>query len=53
MKKPRFEIKTAADGKFHWRLKAANGEIILNGCGYKAKHEAINAIASVMRYGRT
>ncbi|MGE9266526.1 MAG: YegP family protein [Verrucomicrobiales bacterium] len=35
--------------KFHFRLKAKNGEIILTGQGYKGKKSAENGIASVAK----
>jgi uncharacterized protein len=52
MRKPKFEILAGKDGKIYFHLKAANGEIILAGRGYKTKSETIHAIASVMRYGQ-
>lgn len=51
MRKPKFEMLAANDGKVFFQLKAANGEIVLLGRGYPNKFEAIQAIASVMRYG--
>jgi uncharacterized protein len=51
MHKPKFEMLTGKDGKFYVHLKAANGEIILSGRGHVTKYEAIQSIASVMRYG--
>ncbi|HEX2898451.1 MAG TPA: YegP family protein [Bacteroidia bacterium] len=52
MRKPKFEILAGKDGKIYFHLKAANGEIILAGRGFKTKAETIHAIASVMRYGQ-
>ncbi len=52
MRKPKFEILAGKDGKIYFHLKAANGEIILAGRGFKTKSETIHAIASVMRYGQ-
>jgi uncharacterized protein YegP (UPF0339 family) len=51
MRKPKFEILEDKAGKIRFHLKAANGEIILAGRGFKTKAEAIHGIASVMRYG--
>ncbi len=43
----KFEIYKDKAGAFRFRLKAANGEIILASEGYKAKSGAKNGIASV------
>jgi uncharacterized protein len=51
MRKPKFEIFVGQDGKIYFRLKAANGETVMSGRGFKTKPETIHAIASVMRYG--
>ena len=45
----KFELKKAADGRFHFNLKAGNGEIILSSQMYKAKTSAQNGIASVQK----
>ncbi len=50
MRQPKFEIFVGKDGKNRFHLKAANGEVILVGRGYKTKSETIHGIASVMRY---
>jgi uncharacterized protein YegP (UPF0339 family) len=43
-----FEIyRSDANDKYHFRLKAANGEIIFTGQGYKAKQDCLNGIESV------
>ncbi len=42
-----FELKTTTSGKFHFVLKAGNGEIILSSQPYQAKESAENGIASV------
>ena len=43
-----FEIyQSDSSGKFHFRLKAGNGEIILSGQGYGAKADCQNGIESV------
>ena len=45
----KFEIKTCANGKFIFNLKAGNGEIILTGQQYKAIAYAKKGIASVIK----
>ncbi|HEV2641880.1 MAG TPA: YegP family protein [Candidatus Elarobacter sp.] len=42
-----FEIKKSANGKYHFNLKAGNGEIILTSEMYEAKGSAESGIASV------
>jgi uncharacterized protein YegP (UPF0339 family) len=42
-----FELYTDAGGKFRFRLKATNGEIIASSEGYDAKDSALNGIESV------
>lgn len=51
VRKPKFEMSTGSDGRFYFRLKAANGEVVLAGRGFATKYAAMQAIASVMRYG--
>src|SRR5262245_40362966 len=43
----KFERQKAADGHFHFHLKAANGEIIFSSQEYKAKASALGGIESV------
>ena len=45
----KFELYTDNAGKFRFRLKAANGEIIANGQAYETKASAKNGIDSVIR----
>ena len=45
----KFELKTIANGKFMFNLKAGNGEIILSSQQYKAKDYAKRGIASVKK----
>ena len=45
----KFEIYKDRAGKFRYRLKAGNGEIILTGQGYKAKAGVKNGIASIQK----
>ncbi|HZA77680.1 MAG TPA: YegP family protein [Acidimicrobiales bacterium] len=43
----KFELYKDAAGKFRFRLKAANGEIIASGEAYNSKASAQNGIESV------
>ena len=45
----KFEIKEAANGKFHFNLKAGNGQIILSSEMYESRSSAENGIASVQK----
>ncbi|MBC7901372.1 MAG: YegP family protein [Saprospiraceae bacterium] len=45
----KFELKTAKNGKFHFNLKASNGQIILSSEMYESKKAAENGIASVKK----
>lgn len=48
MNNPKFQIfKSNANNQFYYRLRAINGEIILNGEGYTSKQSCLNGIASV------
>ena len=44
-----FEIKKAKDGQTFFRLKAANGQIVLASEMYSAKESALNGIESVRK----
>jgi uncharacterized protein YegP (UPF0339 family) len=44
---PRFEIYRDAVGKFRFRLKAANGEIIAVGEAYESKEACLKGIESI------
>ncbi len=44
---PKFEIYKDAAGKFRFRLKAPNGEIIASGEAYESKDSCKNGIESV------
>lgn len=47
-----FEIyQSEATKKFHFRLKAKNGEVILTGQGYKDKSGCENGVTSVKKNG--
>ena len=45
----RFEMKEAKNGKFHWNLKATNGQIIMSSQMYATEASAKNGIQSVMK----
>lgn len=45
----KFELYKDAAGKFRFRLKAGNGEIIAVGEAYESKAAAMNGIDSVKR----
>lgn len=44
---PKYEIYKDAAGKFRWRLKAPNGEIIASSEAYESKDSCKNGIHSV------
>ena len=48
-KNPKFEVYADKRGEFRFRLKAANGQIIATGEGYKAKKSCLNGVDSVRR----
>lgn len=45
----KFEIKKSANGKFHFNLKAGNGQIILSSEMYESKLACENGIESVKK----
>lgn len=45
----KFELKKNTKGKFHFNLKAANGEVILTSESYESKDAAEKGIASVTK----
>ena len=48
MQNSKFSIfKSTNNNQYYYRLRSANGEIILNGEGYTAKHSCTSAIVSV------
>ena len=47
VKHPKFEVFEDKGGKFRFRLKARNGEIILASQGYKSKDTCLNGVESV------
>jgi uncharacterized protein YegP (UPF0339 family) len=45
----KFEIYESESGKYYFRLKASNGQVILSSQGYTTKANAINGTASVAK----
>lgn len=45
----KFELKVAKNGKYHFNLKAGNGQIILSSEMYESKAAAENGIASIQK----
>ncbi len=45
----KFEIYESESGKYYFRLKASNGQVILSSQGYTAKANAINGAESVAK----
>lgn len=43
----KFELKTSTNGKYHFNLKAGNGQVILSSELYESKAAALNGIESV------
>lgn len=43
----KFELYTDAAGKYRFRLKAGNGQVIATGEAYESKSAALNGIDSV------
>ena len=45
----KFELYQDKKGEFRFRLKAANGQVIATGEGYKSKDSCMNGIESVKK----
>lgn len=45
----KFEVYKDKAGEFRFRLKAANGQVIATGEGYKTKASALNGIDSIRK----
>ncbi len=45
----KFEIYKDKTGEFRFRLKAANGEVIASGEGYKTKKSCLDGVESVKK----
>ena len=48
----RFQLYTDARGQYRFRLRAANGDVILRSQGYAGHASAVNGIASVKENAR-
>ena len=46
----KFEIYTDKSGEYRFRLKAANGQVIASGQGYKSREACVNGIESVKNH---
>ncbi len=44
---PKFEVYKDKAGEFRFRLKAANGQVIATGEGYKTKASCLNGVSSI------
>lgn len=49
MNNPKYELFKGRSGKYHFRLKAANGQIVLQSEGYNSKPAAKNGITSLKK----
>lgn len=49
LEEKRFEMKEASNGKFHFNLKASNGQVIGTSQMYASESGCKNGIASVMK----
>ena len=48
MNNPKFQVfKSGSNNEYYYRLRASNGEIVLNGEGYKSMQSCLDGIASV------
>jgi hypothetical protein len=45
----KFEVYSDNSGKFRFRLKASNGEVIASGQGYNSKESCLKGIESVKK----
>lgn len=45
----KFEVYKDKTGKFRWRLKSSNGQVVASGEAYETKTAAINGTESVKR----
>ena len=43
----KFELKKSANGKYHFNLKASNGQVVATSQMYESKESALNGIESV------
>lgn len=45
----KFEVYADKSGKYRWRLKASNGQVIASGQGYTTKKSALAGVESVRK----
>ncbi len=45
----KFEIYKDSSGKYRWRLKAGNGEVVATGEAYESKQSAVKGTEAVQR----
>jgi uncharacterized protein len=45
----KYELKLSANGKYHFNLKAGNGQVILSSELYESKPAALNGIESIKK----
>lgn len=45
----KFELKNSSNGKYHFSLKAANGQIVATSQMYESKESALSGIESVRK----
>ena len=45
----KFEVYTDSAGKYRFRLKATNGQVIATGQGYETKKSCLNGIESIRK----
>ena len=48
-----FEVKKTVAGKFYWRFKAGNGEIVASSESYESKQACLDGINSVKKEAST
>lgn len=53
MQNPKFQIYKSSSKKFYFRLRAGNGQIILQSQGYSSKPSCQNGIKSVGKNGKS
>ena len=49
LKNPKYEMYTDKKGEYRFRLKAANGQIVAVGEGYKAEKSCLNGMESIKK----
>jgi len=52
-RKPRYELKSTANGQYHFVLIAPNGKIVLQSETYTTKQNALKGVETVRKYSDT